>query len=157
MRVHSVHSHARPITYISSVHRPRSRNSRSVTESELRSLNLGVRERYRLHIVDPRLIYRLLHKARGSQSLLSSHRCHISWFEIKKQDLGSRDMNKAWNLSASCPIIFNPRNRIDFSELNLRLFPSLFIYVFRCYIQNKIIMNLFAVINTHTYSLLYLH
>jgi len=34
-------THGTPVTYISSVHRPRSRNSRSVTKSELRSLDLG--------------------------------------------------------------------------------------------------------------------
>lgn len=144
MRVHSVHPYTRPITYISSVHRPRSRNSRSVTESELRSLDLGVRERYRLHIVDPWLIYRLLHKARDSQSLLSSHRCHISWFEIQDTIL------KPWyeygvKSLYTCPMIFNLR-------IELVFWNQVYVY-FRVYIvvymPNKIIVNIIIVINIY--------
>jgi len=82
----AAHPYAQPIIYILRVP-SKKQNSRSVTESELRSVDLGVRERYRLHIVDPQLIYRLFHKARGSQSLLSSHRCHTSWFRVQSWNL----------------------------------------------------------------------
>lgn len=78
-----VQSHRRSIKRISGVHHPKSRNSRSVTESELGSNDLGVRGRFCLHIVDPWLIYRLFY----SQAVLSSsYRSH----RFRDLDLGIR-------------------------------------------------------------------